>query len=253
MAEIDTTILQEIGLTPNEIAVYLGLFRTGETTSGQIVKETGIGSSRVYAALEKLIKEGLITFVVKNRVKYFRAESPEVLLSNMDDRRKKIEELVPKLERIHVERKEEEYTTVFEGLRGYKAAFTEIVDRAEPDEDILVTGANAQTYKFETLREFLARLNLKRYKKKTNLKVVLPIELRDTIGRDSESQPFTSVRYLPKWYASDIAINVMGDMSLIPIWGEKPIVVLIKNKKVAESFKQYFNILWNIAKPKNKL
>jgi len=42
-------ILEKIGLTKNEVKIYLKLLELGLTTSGAIIKKTGIHNSKVYS------------------------------------------------------------------------------------------------------------------------------------------------------------------------------------------------------------
>jgi len=44
------------------------------------------------------------------------------------------------------------------------------------------------------------------------------------------------------------SMNIYKEYVLLTIWEEKPTVFLIKNEKIATSFKQYFNSLWALAK-----
>jgi sugar-specific transcriptional regulator TrmB len=248
LEDIDVSALKEIGLTSNEVSVYLAVLGLREATSGQIVKETEISSSRVYAALEALVEEGLVTFITKNNIKYFRAEPPEVLQENIEEKKKRIKELIPILKKLPVVEAEKEYTTIFEGFRGFKSALTEIVDAASAKDELCVIGYSSQAYRFETLRSFLSRINVTRAKKRVHLKILLPADAKETIGKDSEAQPHTTVKYMPPGYISPAAINILNDIVLIPVWGERPSVFFIKNKIVADSFRQYFDVLWQIAK-----
>jgi len=56
------------------------------------------------------------------------------------------------------------------------------------------------------------------------------------------------VRYLPKDYFSPISTVIYGNKVALIIWSEPYYAFLIENKEVADSFKSYFNLLWNGAK-----
>ena len=56
------------------------------------------------------------------------------------------------------------------------------------------------------------------------------------------------MRYLPSKYASPMAINIYGDKTAIIHWAEKPVTVVIKSKEITDGYKNYFEILWGIAK-----
>ena len=94
---IDTSILEDIGLTNAQIKVYLTLLELGETTSGPLIKKSALQNSVVYNALNQLIDSGLVTFVSKGKRKYFSSTNPKNLIKFVEDKKEKIEELVPQL------------------------------------------------------------------------------------------------------------------------------------------------------------
>lgn len=73
-------ILENIGLTKEEISVYLCLLELGGSTAGHIVDKANVPSSEVYSTLNKLINKGLAISFKKGEIQYFRAASPEKLL-----------------------------------------------------------------------------------------------------------------------------------------------------------------------------
>jgi len=62
-------ILEGIGLTKGEVKVYLTLLKTGETTTGKIIDNSGLSSGKIYEILEKLIKKGLVAYIIKEKTK----------------------------------------------------------------------------------------------------------------------------------------------------------------------------------------
>lgn len=57
----------------------------------------------------------------------------------------------------------------------------------------------------------------------------------------------TKVKYINKKYKekSQGVIDIYSDKVCIILWNEKPEAVIIKNRGLAESFKDYFDIIWN--------
>ena len=247
---MDTKILEEIGLSKNEIKIYLELLKLGESSTGPIIDNTKIASSRVYHSLNILLDKGLVTYITKNKIKYFRAEEPEMILKDIDDKRKKIEEILPQLKSLKINDDKEEFTTIYEGYRGFRSAFEKLIEVCNSKDEILVLGLSPQTYASKSLRLFLKNIDLKRHNKKINLKIILDKKLKNTIGKDREEEPYTEVKYMPKGYFSPAGMNLFKDYVIILLWEEKPYVFMIKNSKISESFKQYFSFLWNIAEKK---
>jgi len=241
-------ILQELGLTPNEIKIYLFLLKSGEITTGLIIKETRIANSRVYESLNSLISRGLVTYTVQKNGKHFKAENPKKFLEIEQERRKKIESIIPELSKLQSTSSSETTTAVYEGFEGFKTAFEKIINDCPKNETIYILGFSEKQFHEESLRTFLFNMNLKSSQKQQRLKILLNHESKQTFGKDREKEKYSQVKYMPKGYISPAAIDIFQDYVYIFLWEEKPFVFMIKNKQIAESFKQYFNILWKIAK-----
>lgn len=240
--------LKELGLTTNESKIYLFLLKQGSTTTGSIIKETKIANSRVYESLNTLIKKGLVTYTIQKEGKHFQASEPKKLLEIEEERKKQIEAILPELKELQKQTKEETTSAIYEGINGFKTAFKKIIDDCPIGETIYIIGFSEQAYSTESFRTFLKNMNKKDVEKKHQLKIILDSSIKETLGKDREKEKYTEVKYMPKGYISPAAIDIFLDYVYILIWGEKPLVYMIKNKTIAESFKNYFNFLWKIAK-----
>ena len=240
--------LEELGLSGNESKIYLYLLKHGEKSTGPIIKETGISNSRVYESLNSLIEKGLVSYNVQKNGKHFSAESPSKFSELEEQRMKKINEMLPFLNQLKNTENKETTTAVYEGYEGFKTAFKKIVDDCPPKETIYILGFSEQESSSETLRTFLTNMNLKSAKKKQHLKILMDNSAKETLGKDREKERNTEIRYMPKGYISPAAIDIFQDYVYIFLWDKKPFVFMIKNEKIAESFKVYFNFLWGIAK-----
>ena len=89
---MDAKLLQEIGLTNSEILVYTTLLKTGSIKVGQLIKEVSLHRSRVYEAINRLTDKGLVSYVIKNNVKFFEATDPERLLSYLEEQKERLNE-----------------------------------------------------------------------------------------------------------------------------------------------------------------
>jgi len=240
--------LEELGLSRNEAKIYLFLLKRESTTTGSIIKETGTANSRVYESLNILVKKGLVSYNIQKDGKHFQAVDPKKLLDIEEERKEKIENLIPDLIKIQSSKEEKTTSAVHEEYEGFKTAFNKIIDDCPKDETIYILGFSEQLYATKSLRTFLTNMNLKSAKKKQKLKIILDKSIKETFGKDREKEKYTEVRYMPKGYISPAAIDIFEDYVYIFLWEEKPFVYMIKNKTIAESFKQYFNFLWKIAK-----
>ena len=87
---MDLRLLEEIGLTKGEIAVYMALLDVGSSTVGPIIDKANVSSSKVYDILERLMDKGLVSFVIKSGTKNFEAADPERLLDYMKEKKRSL-------------------------------------------------------------------------------------------------------------------------------------------------------------------
>ncbi|MFA6461245.1 MAG: helix-turn-helix domain-containing protein [Candidatus Woesearchaeota archaeon] len=240
--------LEKLGLSKNESSIYLFLLKKGSTTTGSIIKETGIANSRVYESINTLINKGLVTYNIQKDGKHFQAADPKKFLDLEEERQDKIKQILPSLIKIQSLNQPETTSAVYEGFEGFKTAFKKIIEDCPEGETIHILGFSEQTFATSSLRTFVSNMNLKSAAKKHKLKILLDHSAKKTLGKDREKEKYTEVRYMPEGYISPAAIDVFQDQVYIFLWEEKPFVFVIKNEKIAESFKQYFNFLWKMAK-----
>ena len=83
--------LRDAGLTEGEIKVYLSLLRLGLSTTGNIVKESGVAKSFIYKILDNLIKKGLVSYITKDKTNYYQASTPEKILEYIEIKKQELD------------------------------------------------------------------------------------------------------------------------------------------------------------------
>ena len=66
--------------------------------------------------------------------------------------------------------------------------------------------------------------------------------------KDLNKMSYTFARYLPKMKNSPVSTNICGDEIAFILWSETPYIIKIKNKEIANSYKNYFDLLWKISR-----
>ena len=97
-------LLRQIGLTDGEIKIYFALLDKGSSKTGELSKNSGVHTSKVYPILDKLIQKGLASYIIENNVRYYQATDPKQLIEYMrqkkraiDEQEKEIEKLIPEI------------------------------------------------------------------------------------------------------------------------------------------------------------
>ena len=117
--------LNSLGLTNTESRLYLVLLQIGESTAVQLAKEIGIHRRSIYDNIAILIKKGLVSYKLKNNVKYFEAVNPIALQGFLDEKKSTLNEILPTLTKFFEDKETTPQITIIEGIEGAKSIVEE--------------------------------------------------------------------------------------------------------------------------------
>lgn len=252
---IETT-LATIGLTKGERKVYLALLALGSTTTGPLIKSSGISGSKMYEVLDRLMKKGLVSMVLLNGVHRYEATNPERLLDYLEEKIKTIQEEKLKVHRIVpallLQSRQAQYSIVkaFMGFEGLKTANEDILHHLRKGEEWLDMGLTGQPKAWEI---YFNKKQQERAAKGIVYKLLLN-EQYSSLYEQRKALPKTNVRFLPRSFAMPIAIQIYRDRTIIMILlKEQPLAILMESAPITVSFRKYFSLLWKIARePRTK-
>ena len=233
--------LEEAGLTKNESLVYSALLEMGPRTASTIARRTGLHRRLIYDITERLIKKGLISYIIENGKKVFQASNPNRFLEIIEEKKKSLNEIMPQMLNFYNQEKEKpkQETNFYKGVNGLK---TILEDQIQTEKEIMIIGGSHLPH--EIFEFYLHWYNKRRAKKKIKIKIIF----NETKKKKSKI-PYSEVKYLPEKYSSDMAINIYGDKVAIILWKKtKPVAILIKDFEIAEAYKKHFALMWKVAK-----
>lgn len=229
------TPLKQAGLTENESKVYIALIDLGPSLAGQISRKTGMHRRTVYDTTEMLITKGLIGYVVQNNRKLFQASNPQRILDIIKEKENLLSPFVEGLALKFTKTKEKEETNFYKGKEGLKTVFEDQLNAKE----ILVLGASPKAY--DILKFYFKWYDKKRKSKKIKARIIASDKKLTNI-------PLSEIRYLPEKYSNPVSVNIYDDKTAIILWAAQPLAIVIKNKEISEGYKNYFELMWRIAK-----
>ena len=245
-------ILEQIGLSKNEIKVYFALLELDQASATPIVKKSGIPNSKVYPTLEKLIKRGLVSYVIKNNVKYFQASDPRNLIDLLNNKEKQInqqkreiESLIPQIELKRKLAKEKQEATIYESLDGVKAAFNNILNILKKGEEYLVFTLGEELKLKDTIR-FFQNYHKKRKQKGIKIRLISNIKFKDLILK-KHKYPRMSFRFTEQ--SLPTGVFIFKDHVMTVVWSDTPTAFIIHSKQNYEYYKKFFLELWKRATP----
>jgi sugar-specific transcriptional regulator TrmB len=244
-------VLRKIGLTDYETKIYLALLDLGKATSGEILQKAHLNTGKIYDILGSLKHKGFISEITESGVKRFSPADPKRIYDYLDEKKKDIEkqeeslkDIVPNILKRIKSLKEPQKVEVFYSFNGLKTAHQKEIDRYSSKETLRVLGImGREKYPKSLYNFYIFNLYPKRKESKVKIKKILDTAARQ-FREDHEKE--ASLKYFP--YVSPVAIITIGDLTIIDIITENPIVITIESKEVADSFIQQFELLWKLSK-----
>jgi HTH-type transcriptional regulator, sugar sensing transcriptional regulator len=244
----ETINLEEIGLTEGESKVYLSLLKIGPSTIGSIIKEAQVSNSKIYDILDRLNKKGLVGISSINNVRHFEAKDPSLiteLISKKEENINKIKEDLPRLQEMYKYAEPIQEAEILQGTRGIKTFTEMILSKLETGDTFYIMGAPKEST--EVLGAYFQEWHERRAKKGIKCRIIFNKEAEER-AKQRKKTPLTEVRIMPSGIITPALIDIGKDYVTTILFGERPLCIVIKNKKIAESYMSYFNLLWKIAK-----
>lgn len=252
---MNTEALKNIGLTDGEIRVYVALIKLGPSTTGPITDKSKVSSSKVYHILEKLLQKGIVSYVIKEKTRYYQAEDPVKIKDyvdkkerNLQEQKKEIDKLIPQLQIQQQLEKTKSEIQIYKGFRGIQTITDKVYSRLKRGEtfyDIGIPSFQEEKYHKYWQEEDHPR----RIKLGIKVKMLFSINAPKKVLKNRNSYWGCEARYMPIPVETPSWILVYKDVSVIILQSDEPMAIEITNKQIAKSFKQYFNAFWKLSKP----
>ncbi len=240
----DNNMLEEFGLTKTEENVYLALLRTGESNAASIIKRTQLHRTTIYDVLDRLIEKGFVSYIIKNKIKWYSPAKPSKFLDIASEDKKKAEEkhrlaikVIEKIKDIEKINENKTNAQIFVGLKGQKTIMNDII---ETGKDFYIFGSEGRAE--DSLPLYTEKWANQRRSKKIHAKIIA------TRGSNAPLWTLNEIRYVPKEYQSPATTMIYGDKVALFVQDNPVLIILIESKMLAKSYISYFNLLWKIAK-----
>jgi sugar-specific transcriptional regulator TrmB len=245
MAEINKKALKQIGLTDNEVQVYITLLKIGSSTVSKIAEASGLYRPYAYDTLERLQEKGLVSFVLKDNKKFFKATHPSHLIEIEKEKLEELGKIVPQLEELLKIPKEETKVELYSGKKVVRVIQKDVLRTLlEKGGESLVLGVDERKFMEADaviMKQFFNQMRKNKLKEK-----VLVREGDNYLPAHPET---TTYRFLPKEFFDPTSTFIYADKVAIIIFGEPLHGLLIESKILSETYRKQFNLLWKIAQP----
>lgn len=239
--------LEKLGLNEKESVVYMDLIRRlNPTGTSKIVLSTGLHGQYIYTALESLEQKGLVKHSIINGRKKFEANSPQRLASLVNEKKIIAERVADELSKMS----NKSFEQSFEIYQGESSFITHEIEMAKesPQDGFWYVIASRETQFAEIMGESMSEFMAISKQKNIQIRVIGVAEDKKYFEEYSKKFPYYSYKILPglkKGGATSIVIR--NDNVSFESFEPTVLCYTIHNKMVAESYKNVFEVLWNVS------
>jgi HTH-type transcriptional regulator, sugar sensing transcriptional regulator len=131
-------LLQRLGLSKKEVAIYHTLLSLGPSSVRHIAEKTGVNRGTTHEALKTLQEKGLVSYYHKEKRQYFVAEDPVALTTLLKRKKASLEEIeenlqnvIPQLRSLYSEVEERPVVKYYENPEGIRTILQDVLDTTE--------------------------------------------------------------------------------------------------------------------------
>ncbi len=235
--------LVAVGLTDNEIKVYLYLLEQGMSSPPQVAKGTGIARPNLYGLLRLLKEKGLVAEHKKGTRNTYSSTDPSALVSGLESRTEAMKQLLPDLRALYAAQANKPSIKFFEGVEQVKEIFYEMLE-AKSGLGVASTKQLYDVMGWDFMKFYITEMRKR------------GIVWRDIITHDSiNTSAKTPIGILKSMYEARLFSK---DVTSLPvdllIWDDKIALIsteapvfgtLIKNEAIAKVMRLMFEHTWN--------
>ena len=81
----------------------------------------------------------------------------------------------------------------------------------------------------------------------------MKLKIKVLLNSDANEKPYKNYKYgeiktLTKNFSTPTQIFIYGNKSVVAIWSEEPLAILITSNEITNGFRKYFEFLWKLGK-----
>ncbi len=233
-------LIQRLGYSPHEAAVYLATLALGVATETAIAAYARLPRTTVSSVVISLRKKGLLNTYLKGRRKIWSAENPEKFMTSLMEREGALKTALPALHAL--QHGNEEYSTMrsYEGIDGIKRILADIIATKHniyaiiPCDDWMGLLGTRFVRRFSSARKkHFLRMHLLTTKTSASSALVM-----------SDAAELRATRYIPEGMAVGNANFLYGSKVAMISLGDRPEGVVMEDQGICRTMKILFESLW---------
>ena len=243
MAQIQK-VIEQLGYTANEAKVYICALGLGECHVSDIAAKLKMPLSSVQVIVDKLHKNGLLNFYVRNRYKYWVAEHPEKLLTQLRQREETVLAALPALTALRKKsgKSQKPAIKIFTGRDDIQSIFNDIIESKQHISAIIPEDSFIELLEGTTIFEDFTSA---RIRGNLRIRVLAPDTPKGRKLAEAGGKELREMRFLPAHVDIETANFIYANkVAHIMFNQDQPTAVLIEDPGICATETSLFEELW---------
>ncbi len=237
-------ILKKIGLSDKEAKVYLAVLELGESTVLPISKKSGFKRTYCYDILSGLVEKNLVSFVIKNGRRRYKAEDPKKIHHRLNNHLILYESVLPQLNSLYNTRVGgKPKVSFYEGVKEIFTLYEQIIGAKQLD--AIASPLHIEKY----IGKYFNKILDKAFTKDLILRELMPQSSTLATYQKSYIKPYHEYRFLSGITELKTDMMLFENKLVLVSYGETPHAVVIEDSSIVQTQRILFNIIWNASKP----
>lgn len=243
------TLLQNLGLSPNEAKIYETLLSAGESSVSRISTQAKVHRRNVYDSLNRLVEKGLVIPIFQGGENMYQCINPDKLLEMVAEKEKMVRQALPEMQRLFTSEPMHEAAYIYKGLEGFKNYMRDLVRISE---DTYFLGAKGLWYTPGIPKHFLTHFTQNARKKKLSYFTLYDPRVQKQLPQ-APKEVRGEYKFLPQAYATPGVVDIFGDYVVtftsadVGNFGEDGSIFVMINPQLAESYRTWFKLIWDLV------
>src|SRR3989344_4756833 len=239
--------LQELGLAKNEARIYETLLREGECGVSAISTKSGVNRRNAYDSLNRRTEKGLV-FEIRTAAEHrYQAVEPSKLNELIAEKQQKLSAILPKMGKLYYGTPHQEEAFIYRGIEGWKNYLRDILRMGEDTYTIGGKGSWADPRLASFMKRFLSDAK--------TAGINFHILFDYTVRRVQQGVSYledSKHKFLPEKYSTGAIVEVFGDHVVIfsgislGKFDEHSSITVMVNKEIADAYRTWFRLLWDL-------
>lgn len=238
-------LVENLGLTDKEAAVYMAILELGKSTIKPIAAQSGLKRTSIYYFINHLVELGLIEKVVQSGRNHYIARPPQELIRVSQRRLAHLQEALPQFASIYNTSTNKPKISYFEGVEQMKQV---LFEETRCHKNIWGIWSGQEVHELFG-HDVLERVDQERRQKGIHVQVVRIREKDSAFEEFSEQEGSNrELRYAPDGTVFPLAFTIY-DTGKVGIMSSKKegFGILIESAELVAAMKTLFDCFWNNA------